>query len=226
VTGSGDDQAIEVEIECGRVAEYTSVNVSVRQAAGLELVSAYGFTQIPFCDGTHVVAIPLTSNDGVLVGGPARVSVTATVHGYQPPDFFYDTATASDTVRLSGQLAAEFFDPVPNPGSRISIDEVTRTSISGTVECEEPVMVQLDAYAVQRRGRSMDGAYGYASLDCDGTTPFVVDIAMYGDGLQGGGTAAVQVYGSAYVIVERPGYIDYEYRWSDVQQASVRVRGR
>ena len=224
-SGSGDEQVLEVLVECGRAVEYASVNVSVRQFAGLDLVRAYGYAMVPFCDGAHVVEVPLTPNDGVLVGGPAQASASVYVHDHQPPEYFHDNASATDTVRLSGQLAGETFDPVPNPDSRITIDEVTRSSITGTVECEEPVMVDLSGYAVQQKGRSTAQASGYSFFECDGTTPFTLETHSYQNEL-GGGPAAVQVYGNGYVIIPMPDYDRYEYRWGDNQQASVRVRGR
>lgn len=223
--GSGDDLAIRVEVFCGRAVQYAFVDVVLRQWAGRDLVEAYGFERIDGCDGVHYVNVPVMPSWGVLVGGPAQVGVNVWAEDYNPPEFYFDRASATDEVRLTGQIGGgEPFEPVPNPGSRITIERVTRTSIEGTVECEEPVMVDISGYGVQQRGRTFDAASGYGFFDCDGTVPFSLDLAMYDDGLHGG-QAAVSVSAYGFRIIDMNGYPYYEFVWSDWQEASVRVRG-
>ncbi len=224
VVGSGADQQVVVEVYCGRPSDDASVYVSLSQWAGRDLVTAYGYKQLANCDGVHAVQVPIMTSGGVLAGGPARVDAEISVHGYEPPDYFYDYASATGEVRLSGELGGEAFDPEPNPDSRITIDSVTRSTIAGTVECDESVMVEISGYGVRKRGRTLEQASGYDFIECEGTTPFTLDLAMYGDGLPAG-QAAVSVSAYAYRIIEMDDYDYYEYVWDDMQQASVRVRG-
>lgn len=224
VQGRGSDQEVVVEVVCGRAGEYVSVSVSVRQWAGRDLVDAYGFSQVPDCLGVHRVNVPITADGGVLVGGPATADVQATLHDHRPPpDYYHDYASASREVHLTGRTdAPSAFDPQPDPDSRITIGEVSRSTISGTVECGDATMVEIYAAAVQARGRKLSQVHGYQFVECDGTADFEIETA--GDTL-GGGSAAVSVSAYGYRLVEMDGYDSYEYVWDDVQQATVRVRG-
>jgi hypothetical protein len=162
------------------------------------------------------------------VGGPAQVEVYATLHNHDPADYFHDTAQTLDVVRRSGRTGQlPWQDPVPVPGSRITIDAVGRGSIGGTIDCGGgPVMIDLSGSAVQRRGRTTSGGYGYVFIDdCDGEQEYVVD---FWDGeVLSGGPAAVFVTASAYRLVEyEPGHYYYEYLWDDRQEAEAQVRPR
>lgn len=227
VLGSAGD-TIDVALECGRPGEYADVSVSVRQFAGREEVQAYGWALVDDCDGRVEVAVPLTDANGVLVGGPAQVEVYATVHNHDPADYFHDTAQAIDVVRRSGRTGAPpWSDPVPVPGSRITIDSVTGGSIGGTIDCEGgPVLIDLSGSAVQRRGRTTSYGYGYVFIDdCDGEQEYVID--LWDGEILNGGQAAVFVSAYAYHLVEyEPGYYYYEHVWDDRQEAEARVRGR
>ena len=226
VEGRGAEQQLVVEVTCDRYAQSVWISASLQQWAGLDRVTAYGFIQFYNCDGIHRVSVPITPEDGVLVGGPAQVGVRATARDYRPPpDNYYDSASASGEVRLSGQLdGGDAFEPVPDPDSRITIDTVSRSAIEVTIECDEAVMVELYGYAIQQRGRNQNQASGYGFAECDGTTSFQVDLSSNGGGLSGG-QAAIFISAYAYRIVQMDGYDYYEYVWDDMQQASVRVRG-
>jgi hypothetical protein len=225
ILGQPTDGGIIVQVDCGRPSEYVSVRAAVMQWAGLDRVSAYGYGTIDDCDGVEEIILTLSANDGVLVGGPAQVQAAADAHNYGPDDFYHDFAQTTDVVTLSGQIRPEVFEPEPNPDSRIAIDQVTRTAITGTVECESPVMVDLSGTVIQAQGRDVEYSSAYSFIECDGTTSFSLDIAEYGNPPQGG-QASVVVSAYAYQIVEMDDYDYYEYVWDDHQQASLQVRNR
>lgn len=224
IIGSAADGGVEVEVVCDRPFESASVNVSVSQWAGLDLITGFGFVELDGCDGTERVVVPVESFlGGVLVGGPANVVASVFAGTVTPPDtFIFDDASTSGVIRRSGRTEPLLITPVPNPDSRITIDEVTRSSVSGTIDCEEPVQVFVNGFALKTHGRTTSGASAFDDIDCDGPTPFVLDLTQSGEALRGGGDAAVAVFATAFGIGP-DGFPTI--LWDDNQQATVKLRG-
>jgi hypothetical protein len=218
VSEGPDGLQVDLEVTCDRAVPEAWVSVQVTQLAGLAEVAAVGSLPAGPCDGTSQVAVPLSGAFGVLVGGPARVQAdVAAVDFTVPGEEFFDFASATGTTRLPGHPRIPVEELEPNPGSRITILEVSRAHVTGVIECEAPVQVELGAFVQQSRGRVPTDTGSFVQLACDGTTPF--DVALEDPPLGGPGTALV--FASAYVETED----GFELVWEDHQAAAVSIRG-
>ncbi|MDH3706696.1 MAG: neocarzinostatin apoprotein domain-containing protein [Acidimicrobiia bacterium] len=191
---------------------------SVSQLAGLSSVYGYGNNSGVACDGTTEVTLPLMTGSGVIAGGPASANVSV----YASGDEFFDYASWAGPVTLSGNSRSESPELEPNPDSRITIVGATASTVTGTIVCEEPAMVDISVSLHQRRGRTSTDAYGYTFLPCDGETTFEAE--LFGPTGLKSGPADVAVWASAYRIEPGPDYPEYIYLWDDYQAGSVRVR--
>jgi hypothetical protein len=209
---------VDLVVTCDRAVPEAFVSVGVTQWAGLSEVSAYGGTALGPCDGVVQTSVPVTAETGTLVGGPAIVEAVVEVWDFTTPDEeFFDYATARASVRLRGVQRAATFEGEPNPGSRITVTSATRTALIGVLTCEEPVLVELWTYVQQSRGRVIDYASGYTGIECDGPTPFSIEL----EGTLSGGSASAFVFATGYQETEE----GYEVVWEDQQAATVRVGG-
>jgi hypothetical protein len=209
---------VDLAVTCDRAVPEAYASVSVTQWAGLFEVSAYGSTALGPCDGAVHTSVPVTAQTGTLVGGPAIVEAAVEVYDFTEPDEeFFDYAAARASVRLRGMQRAATFEAEPNPGSRISITGATRDGVAGVLTCEEPVLVDLWAFVQQSRGRVIDEASGSTGIECDGPTPFSIDL----EGALSGGSASAFVFATAYQETEE----GYELLWEDQQAATLRVGG-
>lgn len=215
-TSRGGQSALLVTVECSTPLMLT-VDASVDQLAGLASVYGYGYTdeQVP-CDGTAVVDIAL-DDGGILVGGPAH----ATVSAYSFTGNSFDYTYRTQPVNLSGRTTPDLSASEPRPGSRITIESVDRGTLTGSIECESPVMVDLGASLLQLQGRSISYGYGYDFIECDGTHAF--SLPLYTDELRGGRTH-VSVTAYAYTIEPGPMYDNYVFQWQDQQGTTIRLR--
>jgi hypothetical protein len=216
-TRTADGLQVDVVVTCDRPVTEGFVFVAVTQWAGLERVAGYGGADLGPCDGIEEVSVPITYLSGTLAGGPADVEAGVEIYDFTPPDEFFDFASARTPVRLSGAQRATVFEPEPNPSSRITITEVSRDTLSGTLTCNEPAEVELGTLVQQQRGRTINEVDGYQLMSCDGVTPFTVEL----EGEVGGGSASAFVYAAAFRETEE----GYEFLWDDQQAASVHVRG-
>ncbi|MET0903841.1 MAG: neocarzinostatin apoprotein domain-containing protein [Acidimicrobiales bacterium] len=214
---SDDGLVVNVTVTCDRAVPEGSVYVEVTQWAGLEQVAGFGFADLGACDGVRALAVPISSFTGKLAGGPADVEAFVEIYDFTPTDEFFDYASARTSVRLRGSEGTTAFEVTPNPDSRITITGTTRDTLTGTIACEEPADVELQTVVQQSTGRTIDGAFGYEVLPCDGSTPFSLEL----DGELGGGRASAFVYAAAFEETEG----GYEFLWDDQQAASLHVRG-
>jgi hypothetical protein len=209
---------VDLAVTCDRAVPEAFASVGVTQWAGLSEVSAYGGTALGPCDGVVQTSVPVTVQTGTLVGGPAIVEAAVEVYDFTvPEEEFFDYATARASVRLRGMQRAATFEAEPNPGSRITITGATRTALNGVLTCEEPVLVELWTFVQQSRGRVIDDASGYTGIECDGPTPFSIEL----EGALSGGSASAFVFATGYQETEE----GYEILWEDQQAASIRVGG-
>jgi hypothetical protein len=209
---------VDLAVTCDRAVPEAFASVGVTQWAGLSEVSAYGGTALGPCDGVVQTSVPVTAQTGTLVGGPAIVEAAVEVYDFTAPDEeFFDYATARASVRLRGMQRAASLEAEPNPGSRITITGATRTALIGVLTCEEPALVELWTFVQQARGRVIDDASGYVWLECNGPTPFSIEL----EGSLGGGSASALVFATAYQETED----GYEILWEDQQAANLRVGG-
>jgi hypothetical protein len=220
-TSGPDGITVDLRVTCDRPVPIAFGYVQVSQRVGLDEVSGYGQADFGPCDGAELVSLPLTYLQGTLAGGPAVVRATVYVSDVvSPQEQFFDSASAVAGVRLRGALRPAPVAIEPSPGSRITITEVTRFALTGTVVCEDPAEVELWAEIQQTRGRTTSYGYGLGTLPCDGLTDFTIPL----DGDLTAGTAVASVYGTAYreIVSDPPGY---ELLWDDQQAASLRIRG-
>ena len=73
-----------------------------------------------------------------------------------------------------------------------SFDKAGNVTISGTITCNLPADVTLDAFATQRAGRSLFHAEGFGDVFCDGPTPYSLTLSPY-DGIFRGGSTTVSL---------------------------------
>jgi hypothetical protein len=78
-----------------------------------------------------------------------------------------------------------------------SFDRAGNVTVTGTVTCSLPADVYLQVEAIQRAGRALLHAYGFAEISCDGPTRYSLTAAPY-DGVFRGGNATVQVYYNSF----------------------------
>ena len=71
-----------------------------------------------------------------------------------------------------------------------SFDRAGNVTITGTIACNIPADVSLDASATQRAGRVLLHADGFSDVSCNGPTRYSIVAAPY-DGIFRGGSAAV-----------------------------------
>jgi hypothetical protein len=106
---------------------------------------------------------------------------------------------ADQTEAASAPLAFDASVPLP-PTLQLSatidptgsFDKAGNVTITGTITCNLPADVTLDAFATQRAGRSLLHAEGFAGVSCDGTTPYSLTLSPY-DGIFRGGNATVNL---------------------------------
>ncbi len=210
--------AVDLLVTCDRAVPYGSAYVSVTQRAGLSEVNGYGQVEIGACDGATVVSVPVEAYNGMLVGGPAEVRADVEVIDFEPPgEEFFDYASTVAAVRLKGTVRPAPIVVQPNPTSRISITGATSSTLAITISCGEPAQVEVYAQVVQTKGRTINDAFAYQLLDCNGRTSITIPL----EGRLTGGTAAAFVYATAYRVVGE----DYEFLWDDQQAAELRIRG-
>lgn len=216
VAREGSGLSVELRVTCERPVPEGYASVEVTQRAGLEEVGGFGSVELGACDGAEEVTVPITFFNGVLVGGPAEVRAYVDIYDFSESEGgFYDFASALTGVRLQGGRPAGA-SADPNPASRITITGATTSTVRGTVVCEEPAQVELFGDAEQLRGRSLSQGYGFGFIECDGETPFVIE--LYEEDLAGG-SAVVFVYATGY----RQEGEDYQYLWDDYQSAELRI---
>jgi Neocarzinostatin family len=114
-------------------------------------------------------------------------------------------ANISDQTEAAS--AALSFDPsIPLPPSLQitatidhtgSFDRAGNVKITGIVTCSLPVDVYLQVGAIQRAGRVLLHAYGFAEIPCDGPTQYSLTASPY-DGIFRGGDASVQLDYTAF----------------------------
>jgi hypothetical protein len=209
--------AVDLLVTCDRAVPYGFAYVSVTQRAGLREVNGYGQVEIGACDGATVVSVPVEAYNGMLVGGPAEVRADVEVIDFEPPgEEFFDYASTIAAVRLKGTVRPAVVVQ-PNPTSRITINGATSSTLAVTISCAEAAQVEVYAQVVQTRGRTINDAFAYQLLDCDGRTSITIPL----EGRLAGGPAAAFVYATAYRIVGE----DYEFLWDDQQAAELRIRG-
>ena len=222
--GAGANQFIEVDVTCAIPFDGVSVYLDVSQYAGRDLVQASGYVDLQGCDGVTRASVPLSGGyQGVVVGGPARVGVMANAYSFTTSnEYIGDFAAAVDLVRLKGRVPVLRPDIEPLVGTYVSIESQSLDSVTGTIECDEPTMVDVSAQLQQFRGRSWLNGYGYSFVECDGVTEFTVELS----GDLRPGPAVVYVYAYGYNITESPDYPYpiYEYVWDDmvVELANLR----
>ena len=78
-----------------------------------------------------------------------------------------------------------------------SFDRAGNVTITGTMTCSLPADVYLQVGAVQRVGRALLHAYGFAEISCDGPTRYSLIASPY-DGIFRGGPASVELDYSAF----------------------------
>lgn len=220
-SGSGTNASIDFEVVCSIPMSDVFVSFDVSQYAGRQLVRAAGYDELAECDGSQIVSVPIyRSYSGTIVGGPARVGVM--VYGYSGTNEFFDAAAAVDLVRLRGRVPVALPDVELVEGTYISIDASSTSAIAGTVTCDEPLTVYLEASTYQIRGRASFQAYGDVEIPCDGATTFSIPIS----GQTRVGSAITFVYGYAYRIVDDPElpYDVFEYVWDDFVTSGNRLR--
>lgn len=208
IVGRGEDQRVRVRLLCEQGADYSSINVNISQWSGLDQISGSGGAALPECPGEIEVDVPFVPYNGRLQTGNAQLDVYVYQEGTTlGGGYFFEQAQFADRVRLRGRYAAEMQTVESNPESRITIDEVTRDGISGTVECDEPVMVEIQAQAQQYQGRILrrSSAYSWNSepfgeLECDGELAFDLE---WNARLQRG-TTGVSLYANGYQITDTP----------------------
>ncbi|MEM7143335.1 MAG: hypothetical protein AAF548_20130, partial [Actinomycetota bacterium] len=145
---------MSVAVSCATPSTYLNVSVNISQWAWLDRIYAYGYQRIDDCTGRNVLEFPIEPSNGRLSGWTAQLSVSA--YGYsfdENGDYTYDRAEVAEPIRLRGSVAAELPEYEENPDSRITIDRVSQTGVSGTIECDEPVTVSLNANASQYQWR-------------------------------------------------------------------------
>jgi hypothetical protein len=147
------------------------------------------------------------------------------VYGYtdsEDGEYFSDGAAVVDIVRLRGRVPVAVPDTELVEGTYISVGATSPTTISGTVTCDEPLIVYIEANTYQTRGRVALQAYGGIEIECDGATSFSIPIS----GESRVGAAVIFVYGYAYRIVENPEepFDDFEYVWDDFLVTAARLR--
>jgi hypothetical protein len=208
---------VDLQVTCGHMAHEAYASLNVSQFVGHAVVHGYGSVEFGPCNGATTVSVPLQSFDGVLATGPALVQANVFVFDESVPgDAFSDSASVIDTVRLRGRTEPQLAVP-PNPTSRIVITGATKSSIMGTVSCDEPVTVSLYAQVQQLDHRTISSTLGEIELaDCSGSKPFTITLQ---DNLKKG-DAYVAVYGDAY----REGDGIPESVWNDYQAAELHIR--
>ncbi|MEO6629371.1 MAG: hypothetical protein ABIP03_12480 [Aquihabitans sp.] len=169
-----DWQGLHVLLTCSNA---TDVNVqgSVAQSTRFGSVEGWGSTA-PGCNPSPtVVTIPLTGL-GRITPGTAHVEVW--VSAQSGNDWVSDSL--SGDFRVSGMRLTPETPPDigPNP---ITIDaRISPTrgvhQLSGTVQCDEPRELWLNASGWQETNVTAVRFYGYESIECDGVTPFVIPV--------------------------------------------------
>jgi hypothetical protein len=71
-------------------------------------------------------------------------------------------------------------------------DHAGNVTITGTLTCNLPADVSLNAYATQRVGRAIFNAQGFSDMPCDGTVPYTLTMNPY-NGIFRGGSVSVEV---------------------------------
>lgn len=219
-TSGADGLAVDLLVTCDRPVPLAYASVVVSQWVGLAQVSGYGSADFGPCDGVMEMSVPITELTGTLAGGPAEVRASVQVVDFDPPEEFFDSASAVAALRLQGTQRPAPPAVEPNPGSRITITGATRSELGGTVTCEEAAEVELWTEVRQAKGRTTNDAFGFDVISCDGTTSFTIPL----DGDLSAGSAAAFVYATAYREVGGD-FPEYEYLWDDHQAASLRIRG-
>jgi len=78
---------------------------------------------------------------------------------------------------------------VDQPGR---FDHAGNATITGTLTCNLPADVSLNAFATQRVGRAILNAQGFGDTPCDGTVPYTLTMNSY-NGIFRGGSVSVEV---------------------------------
>lgn len=179
IVGRGEDSRVRVRVACEHVVSYGSLSINLSQWAGLDRIDAYGEVQLEGCPGEIEVEVPIRPYNGRLQTGTAQLDVRVYARGSTElgGGFYSDRASSAEEVRLRGRISAPLAQQEPNPDSRITIDRVTRDGVSGTISCDEPVMVDVQGRSRQYQGRLIREQYAYdendfGQVECDGEIAF------------------------------------------------------
>jgi len=78
-----------------------------------------------------------------------------------------------------------------------TFDHAGNVTITGTLTCNLPADVFLDAFATQRAGRAILNAEGFGDVPCDGTVPYSLTLNPF-NGIFRGGTVSVELFFDAF----------------------------
>ena len=73
-----------------------------------------------------------------------------------------------------------------------SFDHAGNVTITGTLTCNLPADVSLNAFATQRAGRAILTAEGFGEVPCDGTVPYSLTLNPF-NGIFRGGSVSVEL---------------------------------
>jgi hypothetical protein len=127
-----------------------------------------------------------------------------------------DNAATSD---VSAEQLPRIVDLTLNPDGSVSNVDGSAT-VSGTVFCSEPALVDVSGRLAQKFGRSVVSGYFYTQVQCNGLTPFTADVISY-DGRFVGGRARLTA--TAYSYSYDPETGAYEYV-EDSDEVIIRLR--
>lgn len=111
-------------VTCPEPLELT-MYLSGWQMAGRFQVEFSASDQLP-CDGETPFAVPISSDDGGVVPGPATVTVSVGPPLGTPP--YYETTRKSAEVQLRSSMPEPDFRPEPQPGTSIRFGQVERVN--------------------------------------------------------------------------------------------------
>jgi hypothetical protein len=190
---SVDGSGLHALLTC-RNAANVSVDASVRQDKGRLPIYGSGVIEPACTPEPTPVTVPLLGS-GSLTGGTVHVEMSA----FAWTGDRYASDFVSEDLRATGRLDLTEYSSADGGPHPITIDARVRRGpdgpeLTGTVQCDAPTQLFVDASGWQRAGRytvHFDGSAG--SLLCDGTTAFTIPVSAY-QGRLVGGPAHVTVY--------------------------------
>lgn len=189
LTGDG----FEMTVMCDE-GSMVYANVQLSQVKGQAPVTGWGYDEFD-CAGAPMSVVLPVSGDGVVTGGP--VEFAAYAEATDGRRYVYDDMTG--TVHHRGRLDLTSGPPPDGGNLPITVDRAATRGesgpvITGTVHCDEPQDLFINASGAQRVGRHYVNFSGGTGIACDGDTAFAVNVSSY-DGRLAGGPAQVTVYG-------------------------------